>query len=85
MQVGVYELGGKGWCWSAGGTSGQLEHRAGTVMDGDRLTYRGVCAGAWPLLRCDACGRLRCFEKLGEERRIRSQCFANTLRCRLLI
>src|SRR5882724_3319919 len=39
MQVGVYELGGNGVVLEPGGTSWTLEHRAGTVMDGDKTEH----------------------------------------------
>ncbi|MBA3712955.1 MAG: N-acetylornithine carbamoyltransferase [Pyrinomonadaceae bacterium] len=39
MQVGIYELGGNAVVLEPGGTSWTLEHRAGTVMDGDKTEH----------------------------------------------
>ena len=39
MQVGVYELGGNAVVLEPGGTSWTLEHRAGSVMDGDKTEH----------------------------------------------
>src|SRR5437660_10713175 len=39
MQVGVYELGGNAVVLEPGGTSWTLEHRDGTVMDGDKTEH----------------------------------------------
>ncbi len=39
MQVGVYELGGNAVVLEPGGTSWTLEHREGTVMDGDKTEH----------------------------------------------
>src|SRR6267143_3098607 len=39
MQVGIYELGGHAVVLEPGGTSWTLEHREGTVMDGDKTEH----------------------------------------------
>src|SRR5256885_11541489 len=39
MQVGVYELGGNAVVLEPGGTSWTLEHRDGSVMDGDKTEH----------------------------------------------
>jgi N-acetylornithine carbamoyltransferase len=39
MQVGVYELGGNAVVLEPGGSSWTLEHREGTVMDGDKTEH----------------------------------------------
>ena len=39
MQVGIYELGGNAVVLEPGGTSWTLEHREGTVMDGDKTEH----------------------------------------------
>ena len=39
MQVGIYELGGNAVVLEPGGTSWTLEHRDGTVMDGDKTEH----------------------------------------------
>src|SRR6476620_10542036 len=39
MQVGIYELGGNAVALEPGGTSWTLEHRDGTVMDGDKTEH----------------------------------------------
>ena len=39
MQVGVYELGGNAVVLEPGGTTWTLEHRDGTVMDGDKTEH----------------------------------------------
>ncbi len=39
MQVGIYELGGNSVVLEPGGTSWTLEHRDGTVMDGDKTEH----------------------------------------------
>src|SRR5881394_212193 len=39
MQVGIYELGGNPVILEPGGTSWTLEHREGTVMDGDKTEH----------------------------------------------
>ena len=39
MQIGVYELGGNPVVLEPGGTSWTLEHRAGTIMDGDKTEH----------------------------------------------
>jgi len=39
MQVGIYELGGNAVVLEPGGTSWTLEHRTGTVMDGDKSEH----------------------------------------------
>src|SRR2546421_7673140 len=39
MQVGIYELGGNAVVLEPGGTSWTLEHRDGSVMDGDKTEH----------------------------------------------
>ena len=39
MQVGIYELGGNAVVLEPGGTSWTLEHREGSVMDGDKTEH----------------------------------------------
>jgi N-acetylornithine carbamoyltransferase len=39
MQVGIYELGGNAVVLEPGGTSWTLEHRAGSVMDGNKTEH----------------------------------------------
>ena len=39
MQVGIYELGGNPVILEPGGTSWTLEHREGTIMDGDKTEH----------------------------------------------
>ncbi len=39
MQVGIFELGGNAVVLEPGGTSWTLEHRAGSIMDGDKTEH----------------------------------------------